>query len=73
LVITAGSTAPVVVVVTPMLLVLGSRCTAANVAGQLVLQIFTPEVNIRVDLPLYYPILLITGVLDLGLALPRER
>jgi hypothetical protein len=56
-----------------MLLVLGSRCTAANVAGQLVLQIFTPEVNIRVDLPLYYPILLITGVLDLGLALPRER
>ena len=30
------------------------------------LQIFAPEVNIRVDLLLFYPILLITGVLGLA-------
>ena len=32
------------------------------------LQIFAPEVNIRVDLLLFYPILLITGVFRLGRA-----
>ena len=37
------------------------------------LQIFIPQVNIRVDLLLFYPILLITGSLVSRLALPRER
>jgi hypothetical protein len=37
------------------------------------LQIFAPEVNIRVDLLLFYPILLITGVLGLAFGLASKR
>jgi hypothetical protein len=37
------------------------------------LQIFTPEVNIRVDLLLFYPILLITGVLGLAFGLASRK
>jgi hypothetical protein len=37
------------------------------------LQIFAPEVNIRVDLLLLYPILLITGVLGLAFGLASRR
>jgi hypothetical protein len=32
-------------------------------------QIFSPEANIRVDLLLFYPILLIAGVIGLGLGI----
>jgi hypothetical protein len=37
------------------------------------LQIFAPEVNIRVDLLLFYPILLITGVLGIAFGLASRR
>jgi hypothetical protein len=37
------------------------------------LQIFAPEVNIRVDLLLFYPILLITGVLGLAFGLASRK
>ena len=37
------------------------------------LQIFTPEVNIRVDLLLFYPIVLITGVLGLAFGLASRK
>jgi hypothetical protein len=37
------------------------------------LQIFAPEVNIRVDLLLFYPILLITGVLGLAFGFASRK
>jgi hypothetical protein len=37
------------------------------------LQILAPEVNIRVDLVLFYPILLITGVLGLAFGLASSK
>ena len=37
------------------------------------LQIFAPEVNIRVDLLLFYPILLITGVLGFAFGLGSRK
>jgi hypothetical protein len=37
------------------------------------LRIFAPEVNIRVDLLLFYPILLITGVLGLAFGLASRK
>ena len=37
------------------------------------LQIFAPEVNIRVDLLLFYPILLITGVLGIAFGLASRK
>jgi hypothetical protein len=37
------------------------------------LQIFAPEVNIRVDLLLFYPILLIAGVLGLAFGLTSRK
>jgi hypothetical protein len=37
------------------------------------LQIFAPEVNIRVDLLLFYPILLITGVLGIAFGLASSK
>jgi hypothetical protein len=36
-------------------------------------QIFAPEINIRVDLLLFYPILLITGVLGLAFGLASRK
>jgi hypothetical protein len=36
-------------------------------------QIFSPEANIRVDLLLFYPILLIAGVIGLGLGIGSGR
>lgn len=36
-------------------------------------QIFAPEVNIRVDLLLFYPILLITGVLGIAFGLASRK
>ena len=37
------------------------------------LQIFAPEVNIRVDLLLFYPILLITGVFGIAFGLASRK